>query len=160
MDQERKIAEMVVKMTGELDFVAIKRCVECRGCENDCPSFKLLDGYDPTKMKMDILAFNMAKWLESDMIWQCLECHTCSERCPQGHSWEKVFTKLKSAAMELGFAPKSVARGMSAFVKTGMLGLPKSGRVRDKLGLPPANANGGEDFKILCAQLSGDVNES
>lgn len=136
----------------DLDLVAIKRCVECRGCEHDCPSFKYIDGYNPTVVSIDILNGDIDKWISSKMIWQCLECHTCSEMCPQTYSWETVFTKLKAEAIKRGLAPKSVLKGGSVLTKTGKLMEPRLS-AREKLGLPPLPSDGAEDIRKITESL-------
>ncbi|MFQ5455424.1 MAG: 4Fe-4S dicluster domain-containing protein [Nitrospirota bacterium] len=136
------------------NMAAIERCINCRGCEHDCPSFITLDSYDPTKVNRDILEGNIEPWIESEMIWQCLECHTCTEMCPQSYSWEKVLTTLKSMAMERGIVPKTVAKGMDTFIKTGRLGEPRDS-VRQKMGLPPSLRSGIEDFKKIMELVKG-----
>ena len=136
----------------DLDLVAIKRCVECRGCEHDCPSFKYIDGYNPTVVSKDILNGDIDKWISSKMIWQCLECHTCSEMCPQSYSWETVFTKLKAEAIKRGLAPKSVLKGGSVLTKIGKLMEPRVS-AREKLGLPPLPLDGAEDIRKITESL-------
>ena len=136
----------------DLDLAAIKRCIECRGCELDCPSFRYIEGYNPTVLNKDILNGDIEKWIGSKMIWQCLECHTCTEMCPQVHSWETVFTMLKAEAMKRKVAPKSVLKGIEAFAKTGKLMEPRLS-AREKLGLPSLPSCGAEDIRNLCESL-------
>jgi heterodisulfide reductase subunit C len=135
----------------DLDLAAIKRCIECRGCEHDCPSFKYIEGYNPTVVNIDIINGDTEKWIGSKMVWQCLECHTCSEMCPQTYSWETVFTKLKAEAMKRKVAPKSVLKGISAFAKTGKLMEPRLS-AREKFGLPSIAPDGGEDIRMLLSR--------
>lgn len=136
----------------ELDLVAIKRCIECRGCEHDCPSFRFIEGYNPTAVNRDILNGEIEKWIASKMIWQCIECHTCTEMCPQVYSWETVLTRLKAEAIKRGLAPKTVLKGISAFAKTGRLMEPRLS-ARDKLGLPEIALDGAEDIRRLAESL-------
>lgn len=136
----------------DLDLVAIKRCVECRGCEHDCPSFKYIEGYDPTRMNKDILNGDLEPWANSKMIWQCLECHTCTEMCPQTYSWEMVFAKLKSEAIRRGLAPKTVLKGGPTFIKTGKLMEPRLS-AREKFGLPAIPSDGAEDIRKFSELL-------
>ncbi len=136
----------------DLDLAAIKRCIECRGCELDCPSFRYIEDYNPTVLNKDILNGDTEKWIGSKMIWQCLECHTCSEMCPQVYSWEIVFTKLKAEAMKRKIAPKSVLKGISAFAKTGKLMEPRLS-AREKFGLPSLPSDGGEDIRKFSESL-------
>jgi len=134
------------------DLPSIKRCVECRGCEQECPAFKAVKGYDPTRLNREILAGRAMEWFGYEMVWQCLECHTCTEMCPQNYSWEKVMTIFKAEAMRRGLVPKIVVRGIATFLKTGKLGEPKTA-VRKALGLPDAAADGREDFLRLVEAL-------
>lgn len=136
----------------DFDLAAIKRCVECRGCEHDCPSFIVIESYDPTRMNLDILAGRTEKWLSSEMIWQCVECHACTERCPQKYSWELVFTSLKKEAIGRGLVPEAVSKGYQMFEKTGRLGEPRI-PPRKKLGLPEPPRSGYEDLKQLFPDL-------
>jgi len=134
------------------DLHSIKRCVECRGCEQDCPAFKAGKGYDPTLINRDILAGRADEWVASEMIWRCLECHTCTEKCPQNYSWEKVMTAFKAEAIKWSVVPKTVERGIETFLRTGRLGEPRSA-ARKALGLPDAAADGREDFLRLVEAL-------
>ncbi|MEM7828641.1 MAG: 4Fe-4S dicluster domain-containing protein [Candidatus Aenigmatarchaeota archaeon] len=128
---------------------AIERCIACRGCEEDCPSFKNIPGYNPTEIEKDILKNDWEKYLNMDVIWQCLECHTCSELCPQGYSWETVMTKLKSIAMSRGIIPQQVKRALEMLLGSSRLGEPRS-VLRKKLNLPDLPSDGKGDFeKIL-----------
>lgn len=136
----------------DLDLVAIKRCVECRGCEHDCPSFKYIEGYDPTRMNKDILNGDLEPWVNSKMIWQCLECHTCTEMCPQTYSWEMVFAKLKSEAIRRSLAPKTVLKGGPTFIKTGRLMEPRLS-AREKFGLPAISSDGAGDIRKFSELL-------
>lgn len=135
----------------ELDIEILKRCAQCRGCENDCPAYLTIEGYNPCLLVKAILAGKWEELLDSDMIWQCLECHTCLEVCPQSYSWEKVMTALKKEAIKRGKAPKTVGKGKETLLKTGRLGEPRV-PPRKKMGLPEPQEVGLEDFKkILCA---------
>ncbi len=136
----------------KFDRASISRCIDCRGCEHDCPSFKTLTGYDPTRINRDILDGKAESWLTSTMIWQCLECHTCTEMCPQNYSWEKVMTALKSEAMRRGLGPKMVRKGIETFLRTGRLGEPRPG-ARKSLGLPDGPSGGQEDFLKMVDTL-------
>ncbi len=131
---------------------AIERCVACRGCEEDCPSFKNIPGYNPTKINADILRNDWEKYLNKEVIWQCLECHTCSEMCPQGYSWETIMTKLKSIAMGRGIMPPQVKKGLEMFMNSSKLGEPRT-VLRKKLNLPDLPADGREDFEKMIELL-------
>lgn len=139
-------------MSLQFDLAAVKKCIECRGCEHDCPSFKVVEGYNPTVVLKDILAGRAESWVNSPMIWQCLECHTCSERCPQKYSWETVMTALKKEAVNQGLMPEPVAKGWQMFVKTGRLGDPRL-PARRKYGLPEPRALGLGDLKRLFPDI-------
>lgn len=141
----------------ELDLEVLKRCAECRGCENDCPAFLTLEGYNPYLIVKAILEGRGEEYLDSEMIWQCLECHTCLEVCPQNYSWEKIMTALKKEAIKRGKIPKTVTKGKEAFLKTGRLGDPRI-PPREKMGLPEPKKLCFEDFKkLVCAcQLDED----
>lgn len=136
----------------EFDPLSIRRCIECRGCEQDCPAFKVVKGYDPTRVNRDILMGKAEEWVASDMIWQCLECHTCTELCPQNYSWEKVMTQFKAEAMRRGLGPKMVRKGIETFIRTGRMGEPRIS-VRKGLGLPEPAQDGLRDFQRLVDAL-------
>lgn len=152
----RKTVKRLIKK-GDFDLEAIKKCIECRGCERDCPSFKAIPAYDPTRINIEIVEGDGEKWLSSETIWQCLECHTCSEMCPQVYSWEKVMKILKTKALQNGFAPSMVARGVELFLKTGRLGEPRL-PMRSELGLPRPAVCGTSDFKKLKEMLRVEPN--
>lgn len=136
------------------DLAAVKRCIECRGCEHDCPSFMVLPGFNPTKVNIDILAGRVEEWLSKEMIWQCLECHACTERCPQKYSWETVLTTLKKEALSRGMAPEPVVKGWQMLFKSGRLGEPRI-PPRQRLGLPAPMPSGIEDLKRLFPEVFG-----
>jgi heterodisulfide reductase subunit C len=137
----------------KFEYKYIERCIECKGCENDCPAFKTFKDYNPIKIYLDILKGNFEKWLESEIIWECMECHTCSELCHQNYSWEKVITTLKNESIKRGLAPKTVKKGIETFLKTGRLGEPKTG-ARKKLNLPEPPKIGIEDFKKIIKLIN------
>ena len=144
----------------KLDMEVLKRCAECRGCENDCPAYLTIEEYNPCQLVKAILQGKLEECLESEMIWQCLECHTCLEMCPQGYSWEKVMTELKKEAARRGKIPKTVTKGKDTFLKTGRLGEPRM-PLREKMGLPEPKKLCFEDFKkLVCAfHLAEDEKE-
>ncbi len=130
------------------DLTAVKSCVECRGCEHDCPSFKVIEDYNPTLVGRDILAGRAEEWLTHQMIWQCLECHTCTELCPQKYSWETILTQLKKESISRRLAPEAVIKAWEMFVKTSRLGEPRLAP-RKKYGLPEPSASGVADLRRL-----------
>ncbi len=133
-----------------LDYDLLKKCSECGGCYNVCPSSIHLDGYDPRAVIADILEGSYEKWLDSVHIWQCLECHHCLEICYQHYGFENAMTAMRLLATKRGTHPTQVKRGWDMFVKTGRLGEPAK-PARKRLKLPDPPEAGTEEFKMLYA---------
>jgi len=117
------------------DKEALKRCLSCSACLNDCPIALSREDYRPGQLIERLLAGDLSSCLRDEKLWQCLECHRCTQLCPQGYSWEKTLHILKQLAMREGQAPPALQEGVDRFLKTGRLTEPSSS-ARKRLGLP------------------------
>lgn len=132
----------------KIDLPSVEKCYECAACLNDCPVAENHLSFQPREILGRFLAGEIEELISGNEIWRCVECHTCSEICGQKFGMEKVFSLLKSLAIEKGTAPNEVHRGIKTFLQTGRLGDPNEHN-RKKLGLGPAPQNGNEDLKKL-----------
>lgn len=130
------------------DVPSVERCVACAACVNDCPVTLSLEGVNLHDMMKRVLTEDMDELIKSPDIWRCVECHTCIEMCPQCYGMEKVFHKLKQAAIAEGCAQPVTQKAIDMFNKTGRLGEPSKSQ-RKKLGLGEAPKPGTEDWKKL-----------
>ncbi|MBN2168752.1 MAG: 4Fe-4S dicluster domain-containing protein, partial [Actinobacteria bacterium] len=130
------------------DYDAMKACVACESCSNDCPVAQIDSSFYPHEIIMRILLGETEKILGENGIWKCLECGTCTELCPNNFGMIKVFKEAKRLAMEKGVLPPETKQGIDMFQKTGMLGKPRE-RARSKLGLGKFESTGGEELARL-----------
>ena len=142
-----------------LDFNLLKKCSDCGGCYDVCPSSLHIEGYDPRAVIKDILSGDFERWTESKHIWQCLECHHCLEICFQHYGFENAMTAMRTYATKKGTHPPQVKRGWDIFVKTGRLGEPNAG-ARKRLGLPEATPYDPGEFKKLFELYKGTLGAS
>jgi len=47
--------------------------------------------------------------LGSQEIWKCNQCHTCVAHCPQDVRFADVLRALRELAVQIGYAPASLA---------------------------------------------------
>ena len=131
---ERKREETSAEK-GLFDQDALRRCLNCGACLNDCPIALSEEDYRPSELIERLLAGDLSFCLRHEKLWHCLECHRCTQLCPQGYSWEKTLHILKQLAMREGQAPPALREGVDRFLKTGRLTEPSSS-ARKRLGLP------------------------
>ena len=117
------------------DQDALKRCLDCGACINDCPIALTEEDYRPDLLIEKLLEGDLEYCLKHEKLWSCLECHHCSQLCPQGYSWEKTLHLLKQLAMKEGQVPSAIREGAERFLKTGRLA-EVSPTSRKRLGLP------------------------
>jgi len=117
------------------DEEALKRCLNCSACLNDCPIALTQEDYRPNLLIEKLLEGDLDSCLEEEKLWLCLECHHCSELCPQGYSWERTLHLLKQLAMKEGKVPAALREGADRFLKSGRLVEPSLAS-RKRLGLP------------------------
>ncbi|MDH7500660.1 MAG: heterodisulfide reductase-related iron-sulfur binding cluster, partial [candidate division NC10 bacterium] len=67
------------------DREALKRCLTCSACLNDCPIALTQEEYRPNLLIEKLLEGDLDSCLEDDKLWLCLECHHCSQLCPQNY---------------------------------------------------------------------------
>lgn len=130
------------------DYDAMKRCVACESCSNDCPVTQVDDEFSPHGLIKSVLDGGIDDVLASVDIWKCLECGTCTELCPNSFGMMKVFKEAKRMALAGGVAPAETRQGIEMFKKTGVLGKSRE-RARSKLGLEPVRGAGTDDLKRL-----------
>ena len=124
---------------GLFDQDALRRCLNCGACLNDCPIALSQEDYRPGELIEKLLAGDLSFCLRHEKLWHCLECHRCTQLCPQGYSWEKTLHILKQLAMKEGQVPPSLREGLDRFLKTGRLA-EASSSARKRLGLPEIEA--------------------
>ncbi|MBN1289701.1 MAG: 4Fe-4S dicluster domain-containing protein, partial [Actinobacteria bacterium] len=130
------------------DYDAMKACVVCESCSNDCPVVQIDSTFNPHEIIMRVLHGETEQILNENGIWKCLECGTCTELCPNNFGMMKVFKEAKRLAMDKGVLPPETRQGIDMFQKTGMLGKPRE-RARSKLGLDKFESTGGEELARL-----------
>jgi heterodisulfide reductase subunit C len=140
------------KMTAVFSMDTLRRCYECGACENDCPSALSTARFKPNELIGKVVKGEIDELIASSEIWKCLECHTCLDLCPQKFGMEKVFSLLKTMAVEKKLAPSTVKAMMETFMSTSKLGEPQK-TLRKKLDLPEAKEGGVEDWKKLMETI-------
>lgn len=147
-DNWRSLEAVRKSIPEEFDYDAMKACVACESCSNDCPVTQIDEDFYPHEIIMRILNGETEKILHEDGIWKCLECGTCTELCPNNFGMMKVFKDAKRLAMDEGIMPPETKQGIEMFRKTGMLGQTR-GRARSKLGLDKLEPTGGDELARL-----------
>lgn len=137
------------------DWAAMKTCVECGSCYNDCPVTQVDDTFEPHEVLFRILEGQVDQVIEGDEIWKCLECGTCTELCPNSFGMMKVFKQAKRMALKRGIVPAETRQGIDMFRKTGTLGNVRKG-ARSRLGLGEVGKPGSEQLEEL---LGDTMNE-
>jgi len=106
------------------------------------------DTFAPHDLIRSILAGQADQVIAGRDIWKCLECGTCTEMCPNNFGMVKVIKEAKRMALERGLGPAETLQGIEMFQKTGVLGKARE-RARQKLGLGPVAASGGDELATL-----------
>ncbi len=77
------------KAKKELEFTVpselaelVQVCFQCGVCSGVCPVARILPGFLPRRMILDILSGESNKVVTSGHAWDCLTCGACQERCP------------------------------------------------------------------------------
>jgi CoB--CoM heterodisulfide reductase subunit B len=130
------------------DLQALKRCHQCRACENDCPAALNVPKFEPQEIIGKVLAGKLEELLSLPEIWNCVECHTCRELCPQKFGMEQVFSILKHLAVSQNLTPDTLKNMMQSFNSTAMLGQPQA-TLRKRLKLPEAKPSGVAEWKAF-----------
>ncbi|MBU1672223.1 MAG: 4Fe-4S dicluster domain-containing protein [Actinobacteria bacterium] len=151
----RRMRELVPP---EFDYGAMKTCVGCESCSNDCPVTQVDESFSAHQVIRDILAGDLEEVLAGDEIWKCLECGTCTELCPNYFGMVKVFKEAKRMAIARGCAPAETAQGIDMFCSRGVLGKTRE-RARAKLGLGPVSEAGSEQLARLLSGTLGVKDE-
>jgi heterodisulfide reductase subunit B/heterodisulfide reductase subunit C len=141
----RRVRELIPL---EFDYDKMVTCVECESCSNDCPVVQVDDTFAPHDLIRSILAGQADQVIAGRDIWKCLECGTCTEMCPNNFGMVKVIKEAKRMALERGLGPAETLQGIEMFQKTGVLGKARE-RARQKLGLGPVAASGGDELATL-----------
>src|SRR5450756_327663 len=111
--------------------------------------------YSPHDVIRRILGGELEDVLQEEDIWKCLECGTCLELCPNNFGMTKVFKEAKRQALSRGIAPPETRQGIQMFQQSGVLGKARE-RARNKLGLGPIAATGGDELaRLLKDTFSG-----
>jgi len=131
-----------------VDMVALRKCLECRACQDICAAHRADEGYSPFRLMEAIAEGRLDEALEDEHLWRCLECYECAERCFQRFGMVEPMKALKRLALERGLAPKAVASGLESFRRTGKLTKPSKAQ-RQKLGLPNVPETGVEELQAV-----------
>lgn len=147
-ERSQELRRMRELVPAEFDYKAMKTCVGCESCSNDCPVTQVDESFSAHQVIRDILAGDLEEVLGADDIWKCLECGMCTELCPNSFGMVKVFKQAKRLAIQRGCAPAETMQGIEMFQKSGVLGKTRQ-RARDKLGLGPVQQAGTEELASL-----------
>jgi len=148
-DELQRLREMIPE---GFDYEAIRTCVSCESCLNDCPVVQVDEEYVPHDILREVLAGRVDAVIEGEGIWKCLECGTCTELCPNSFGMMKVFKRAKRMALQRGLGPAETVQGIEMFNRSAVLGKTRE-RARSKLGLGPVAESGAEELAQLlkCA---------
>jgi heterodisulfide reductase subunit B/Pyruvate/2-oxoacid:ferredoxin oxidoreductase delta subunit len=138
----------------EFDYEAMKRCIACESCSNDCPVTQVDETFNPHELIACVLGGRIEDLITGEQAWKCLECGTCTELCPNNFGMMKVFKEVKRLALARGIAPPETRQGIEMFQKTAVLGKARE-RARAKLGLGPVGEAGGEELGRLLKDTWG-----
>jgi heterodisulfide reductase subunit B len=133
-----------------VDMVALRKCLECRACEDICAAHRTDESYSPFDLMEAIAEGRTDEVLGHEHVWRCLECYECFERCFQRFGMVEPMKALKRLAIERGHAPKGIASGLESFRKTGKL-TKASKAQRRKLGLPDVSEAGVEELQSVLS---------
>ncbi|MBM3501576.1 MAG: hypothetical protein FJX74_23220 [Armatimonadetes bacterium] len=131
-----------------VDMVALRKCLECRACNDICAAHRSDEGYSAFDLMEAIAEGRVEEVLEHAHVWHCLECYECQERCFQRFGMIEPMKALKRLAVAQGLAPKAIQSGLEAFRKTGRLTKPSKAQ-RQKLGLPDVSDSGTDELQAV-----------
>lgn len=135
----------------EFDYKAMRTCLACESCSNDCPVTQVDDSFSPHDVIRGILEGEFERIVRENDIWKCMECGTCVELCPNNFGMMQVFKQAKRMAIEKGIVPPETKQGIEMFRATGVLGTSRE-RARKKLGLDDIPESGGEELSALLKE--------
>jgi CoB--CoM heterodisulfide reductase subunit B len=141
-------ARRVVGALEGVDMVALRKCLECRACEDVCAAHRTDEAYSPFQLMEAIVEGRIEEALQHPHVWHCLECYECRERCFQRFGMVEAMKALKHLAIERGLAPKAILSGLDSFRKTGRLTKPSKAQ-RQKLGLPDVPEAGVDELQAV-----------
>ena len=147
-DRWKELQRIRLLVPPEFDYDAMKRCVACESCSNDCPVTQVDEAFSPHGLVRRVLAGEIDDVIADDDIWKCLECGTCTELCPNNFGMVRVFKEAKRLALAAGVAPAEARQGIEMFQRSGVLGKVRE-RARVRLGLGPVASPGTDELARL-----------
>jgi ferredoxin len=148
------VAPGAEQLRAQLDRGALRTCIACQACSRDCPVHKLDPTYNPWVLFQRVLDGDLEGALRDRALFKCAECYECYERCFQHWGMIAGIRALKRLAIERGWAPEGVEKGLGAFARSGVLTQPSAAR-RRQLGLPPTPKPATEELHRLLRGLAG-----
>lgn len=150
------IPKRVQQIMEYFDMDSLKRCLDCLGCNRDCPLVSSGENYHPDEIIKEILEGRLPDAIRRKEIWFCLECHTCSEYCPQNYSWEKIMEILKYLAIKEDHYPKTMKNAHQLFHEKGRL-VEVSRSLRKKVGLSTPPGIDREKWQKIINHLENSI---
>ncbi len=154
LERREELRRMRESIPAGFDVEAMRRCVSCESCANDCPVSQVDESFHPHSVLRLVLEGLAEDAVTSEDIWKCLECGTCTELCPNSFGMMRVFKEAKRMAIERGLEPAETRQGIEMFRESGVLGKARE-RARSKLGLGPAPKADSEELARLLKVTFG-----
>lgn len=86
-----------------LGTVTEESCLECGGCDVECPVSAVHRGFKPYDVPIQLLEGKIRDILRADAIWACTNCYACGEGCEAGMPPYEVIETLQNLSARIGY---------------------------------------------------------
>jgi len=98
----------------EVDFISLmlrrslgavteESCVECGGCDVECPVSAAQEGFKPYNVPVQVSEGGIRGLLRSGAIWACTSCFACGEGCRAAMPPYEVIETLQNLSARIGY---------------------------------------------------------
>ncbi len=78
-------------------------CDECGKCTSQCPLSKVIPGFTPRQLVLQVRSGQVKGILMSDIIWKCTSCASCKELCPDETPPFEIIKTLRTLSARINY---------------------------------------------------------